>query len=54
MRFDFVWVFGRRDDSWIHKQVPQLLLPGDSETPTEGRPIRAASLRRQSSSPYRG
>lgn len=44
-RFDFVWVFGRRDDSWIHKQVPQHLLPGDSEAPTDGRPEMAASLR---------
>ena len=44
-RFDFVWVFGRRHDSWIHKQVPQLLLPGDSEVPPEGRPDMAASLR---------
>ena len=38
-------MFGRCDDSWIHKQVPQLLLPGDSEAPTEGRPVMAASLR---------
>jgi hypothetical protein len=40
-RFDMVWVFSRSDDHWILEQVPQLLLPGDSEVPIEGRSVTA-------------
>jgi hypothetical protein len=34
-RFDLVWVFARREAarSWDFAQVPQLLLPGDSDAP---------------------
>ena len=28
-RFDLVWVFDRRGDTWTFTQVPQLLLAGD-------------------------
>ncbi len=28
-RFDLVWIFDRRGDSWTFRQVPQLLLAGD-------------------------
>ena len=45
--FDFVWMFGRRDDSWIHKQVPQRVFAGggDSEAPADGRRVMTTSLR---------
>ena len=28
-RFDLVWIFDRRGDTWTFTQVPQLLLAGD-------------------------
>jgi hypothetical protein len=32
-RFDLVWIFDRSEGSWRFTQVPQLLLPGDSDEP---------------------
>ena len=36
-RFDLVWVFERQpgDDAWSFVQVPQLLMPGDSDQPIQ-------------------
>ncbi|ALM86151.1 hypothetical protein [Bordetella sp. N] len=32
-RFDMIWLLERQDDEWALTQVPQMLLPEDSEAP---------------------
>jgi hypothetical protein len=34
-RFDMVWLLRKSSDGWSLAQIPQLLMPGDSETPIE-------------------